>query len=196
MGLDSFFRGWSLIWPASMLFFWAHPGRPLEGPTLFAPAARVGCVGGNRREQPTINAPRPSPFAPLRRARPPLLKHPQPVVCCVQPSRLPGQTAPAAPAPSALAPAPPRVPLCRSRSATSGPLPAARPKPPSRAAGAGRPMAARGPAAKGHPVRVPAVARAAGAGPRRQGSPGGWAALRGLRVPGSAASVYNCNLQM
>ena len=196
MDLDYFLGGRSLIWPASMLFFGARPPRPSESPTLFAPVTGVACFGGDRREQPTINAPRPSPYARLAPHEATAFKPPRPGVCCVQPRRRPGQTAPAAPAPSALATAPPRVPLCRSRSAKSGPEPAARPKPPSRAAGAGRPMAARVPAAKGHPVRVPAVAMAAGAGPGRQGSPGGGAAQRGLRVPGSAASVYKCNLQM
>ena len=106
MDLNSFFRGWSLIWPASMLFFGRIPSGLTHIPPQLIAAARVGCFGGDRREQPTINAPRPSPFAPLRRTRPPLLKPPQLVVCCVLPRRQPNHSAPAAPALCAPAPAP------------------------------------------------------------------------------------------
>ena len=56
------------------IILWAHRQRLSESQTHKAPAAAVPCVGGDRREQPTINAPRPSPFARLRRTKPPLTK--------------------------------------------------------------------------------------------------------------------------
>lgn len=63
---------------------WAHRQRLSEIQTHKAPAATVPCVGGDRREQPTINAPRPSPFARLRRTRPPFTK-------ITPPNRLPSR---------------------------------------------------------------------------------------------------------
>lgn len=56
------------------IILWAHRQRLSESQTHKAPAATVPCDGGDRREQPTINAPRPSPFARLRRTRPTLTK--------------------------------------------------------------------------------------------------------------------------
>ena len=56
------------------IILWAHRQRLSESQTHKAPAAAVPCDGGDRREQPTINAPRPSPFARLRRTRPTLTK--------------------------------------------------------------------------------------------------------------------------
>lgn len=47
----------------------AHRQRLSCTQTHQPPAAAVGCCRGDRREQPTINAPRPSPSAPLRRTR-------------------------------------------------------------------------------------------------------------------------------
>lgn len=58
------------------IILWAHRQRLSESQTHKAPAAAVPCVGGDRREQPTINAPRPSPFARLRRTRPTLTNIP------------------------------------------------------------------------------------------------------------------------
>ena len=52
------------------IILWAHRQRLSESQTHKAPAAAVPCDGGDRREQPTINAPRPSPFARLRRTWP------------------------------------------------------------------------------------------------------------------------------
>lgn len=66
------------------IILWAHRQRLSLRQTHKAPAATVPCVGGDRREQPTINAPRPSPFARLRRTRPTLAKD-------HQPNRLPSQ---------------------------------------------------------------------------------------------------------
>lgn len=56
------------------IILWAHRQRLSESQTHKAPAAAVPCDGGDRRVQPTINAPRPSPFARLRRTRPTLTK--------------------------------------------------------------------------------------------------------------------------
>lgn len=66
------------------VILWAHRQRLSESQTHKAPAAAVPCVGGDRREQPTINVPRPSPFARLRRTRPTLTN-------IAQPNRLPTQ---------------------------------------------------------------------------------------------------------
>ena len=63
---------------------WAHRRFSSRVQTHNAPFSAVPCVGGDRREQPTINAPRPSPFARLRRTRPTLTKD-------HQPNRLPPQ---------------------------------------------------------------------------------------------------------
>lgn len=56
------------------VILWAHRQRLSKSQTHKAPAAAVPCVGGDRREQHTINAPRPSPFARLRRTKPTFTK--------------------------------------------------------------------------------------------------------------------------
>lgn len=66
------------------IILWAHRQRLSYTQTHQPPAAAVPCVGGDRREQPTIKAPRPSPFARLRRTWPTLTKD-------NQPNRLPTQ---------------------------------------------------------------------------------------------------------
>lgn len=66
------------------VILWAHRQRLSVSQTHKAPSAAVPCVGGNRREQPTFNAPRPSPFARLRRTRPTLTN-------ITLPNRLPTQ---------------------------------------------------------------------------------------------------------
>lgn len=180
-----------------MLFFGRIPSGLTHIPPQLIAAAWVGCVGGDRRELPTINAPRPSPFAPLRRTRPPLLKPPQLVVCCVLPRRQPNHSTPAAPALCAPAPAPALcaplpLPACQAQ-------PLARCPPPyplrGQQAQAGQ-WQAGSQRQRGTQGGSLAGAGAHRAGPWRQGCPGGGAALRGLRVYGCNVAIYKCNCQM
>lgn len=183
-----------MIWLASMLFFGRIPIGLAHIPSQLITAAGVACCRGDRREQPTINAPRPSPSARLAPHKATALKTSP--ACCVlcaapppaQPLR-PSRSRPWCPCPRSRPGCPFAAPSLPSPAPC--PLPAPNPRRGQQAqvgqwqSGSQRQRGTQGGSLAG--------AGAPSAGPWRLGCPGGGAALRGLRVYGCNESVYKCN---